>query len=94
MFASPPGVATAFAREGGGRLPPELADHRQALLAIERTGGYMHGLEREVWGSADQPEPHGTGHGARMLAATVAFETMIDGADRAGRSRWPASPRG
>jgi tetratricopeptide (TPR) repeat protein len=82
VFASPPGVATAFAREAAASLPPELADHRQALLAIERTGGYMHGLEREVWGSADQPEPDGTGHGARMLAATVAFETMIDGADR------------
>jgi tetratricopeptide (TPR) repeat protein len=82
VFASPPGVATAFAREAASGLPPELADHRQALLAIERTGGYMHALEREVWGKTDQPEPAGTGHGARMLAATVAFETMIDGADR------------
>ena len=51
VFASPPGVATAFAREAAAGLPPELADHRQALLAIERTGGYMHGLERERVGA-------------------------------------------
>jgi DNA-binding SARP family transcriptional activator/tetratricopeptide (TPR) repeat protein len=82
VFASPPGIATTFAREAAMVLPPELADQRQALLAIERTGGYMHGLERDVWGRTAPPEPHGTGHGARMLAATGAFETMIDGADR------------
>ena len=51
----------------------------------------MHGLEREVWGKTDPPEPAGTGHGARMLAATVAFETMVDGADRDRPSRWPSS---
>ena len=64
VFASPPGVATAFASEEAADLPAEMADHRQALLAIERTGGYMHGLEREVWGAAAPPEParrHGRG---------------------------------
>ena len=35
-----------------------------------------------MWAAADPPEPAGDGHGARMLAATLAFETMIDGADR------------
>jgi tetratricopeptide (TPR) repeat protein len=83
VFASPPGVATTFARTAAAALPPELADHRQALLAIERTGGYMHGLEREVWARTAPPEPDGHGHGARMLSATLAFETMIDGTDRA-----------
>ena len=82
VFASPPGVATAFAREAATAVPPELADHRQALLAIERTGGYMHGLERDVWAGTAPPEPAGRGHGARMLAATLSFETMIEGADR------------
>jgi hypothetical protein len=82
VFASPPGVATSFAREAAAALPAEFTDHRQALLAIQRTGGYMHGLEREVWGSDDPPEPDGTGHGARMLASTLAFETTIDGIDR------------
>jgi DNA-binding SARP family transcriptional activator len=82
VFASPPGVATAFAREAAASLSPDLADHRQALLAIERTGGYMHGLDRDVWGRTEPAEPDGTGHGARMLAATLAFETMIEGTDR------------
>ena len=82
VFASPPGVATAFAQEAARALPPELGDHRQALLAIQRTGGYMHGLDRDVWGGTAPPEPSGQGHGARMLAATLAFETMIEGTDR------------
>ena len=82
VFASPPGVATAFAREAASTLPAELGDHRQALLAIERTGGYMHGLDRGVWGRTEPPEPSGGGHGARMLAATLSFETMIEGTDR------------
>ncbi|UOY03292.1 hypothetical protein [Blastococcus sp. PRF04-17] len=83
VFASPPGVASAFAREAARTLPPELGDHRQALLAIERTGGYMHGLEREVWGRTEPPAPDGTGPGAQMLAATLSFEATIDGVDRA-----------
>jgi DNA-binding SARP family transcriptional activator/tetratricopeptide (TPR) repeat protein len=82
VFASPPGIATAFAREAAGALPSDLADHRQALLAIERTSGYMHGLDPGVWRTSAPPEPAGDGDGARMLAATLAFEAMIDGADR------------
>jgi DNA-binding SARP family transcriptional activator/DNA-binding NarL/FixJ family response regulator len=82
VFASPPGIATAFAREAAMVLPPELGDHRQALLAIERTSGYMHGLEPSVWRTADPEEPTGQGFGARMLAATLAFEAMVDGTDR------------
>ncbi|MFP5372961.1 MAG: BTAD domain-containing putative transcriptional regulator, partial [Actinomycetes bacterium] len=82
VFASPPGVATAFAREALADVAPELTDHRQALLAIERTGGYMHGLERDEWGRTAPPEPAGDGDGARMLAASLAFEAMVDGTDR------------
>ncbi|HLM05251.1 MAG TPA: BTAD domain-containing putative transcriptional regulator [Blastococcus sp.] len=82
VFASPPGVATAFARDAARGMPPELADHRQALLAVERTGGYMHGLEPSVWRTTDPADPTGDGLGARMLAATLAFEAMIDGEDR------------
>jgi DNA-binding SARP family transcriptional activator len=82
VFASAPGVATAFAREAGSVVPPELAGHRQALLALERISGYMHGLDPAIWRTARPPDPEGTGHGARMLAATLAFEATIDGADR------------
>ncbi|HEY0126375.1 MAG TPA: hypothetical protein VGB58_04490, partial [Blastococcus sp.] len=82
VFASPPGVATAFAREAARALPPELADHRQALLAVERTSGYMHGLEPGSWATTDPGQPAGEGLGARMLAATLAFEATVDGVDR------------
>jgi DNA-binding SARP family transcriptional activator len=82
VFASPPGVATAFAREAACVLPPELADHRQALLAIERISGYMHALEPSVWRTTNPEEPTGRGLGARMLAATLAFEATVDGTDR------------
>jgi tetratricopeptide (TPR) repeat protein len=82
VFAGPPGVATAFAREAALVLPPELADHRQALVALERIAGFMHGLDPVIWRTADPPEPSGEGDGARMLAATLSFETMIEGVDR------------
>ena len=82
VFASPPGIATAFAREARLVLPDELSDQRQALLAQERISGYMHGLDPAVWRAEEPPEPSGTGHGAQMLAATLAFETTVAGEDR------------
>ncbi|MFD2093069.1 BTAD domain-containing putative transcriptional regulator [Blastococcus deserti] len=82
VFASPPGVATRFARDAGRAVPPEFADHRQALLAIERTSGYMHGLEPSEWRRTEPGDPAGEGLGARMLAANLAFEAMADGVDR------------
>jgi hypothetical protein len=82
VFASPPGVATAFAREAAEVVPADLPDARQALIAIERMGGYMHGLPPSTWRTAPAPEPEGDGTGAQMLAAALAFETMLEGADR------------
>jgi DNA-binding SARP family transcriptional activator len=82
VFANEPGVATAFAREAAAVLPPEFADQRQALLAIERISGFMHGLDTAIWRTPDPPEPTGEGHGAQMLAATLAFETALTGTDR------------
>ena len=82
VFASPPGVATAFAREAATGLPPELADHRQALLAIERTGGYMHGLEREVWGRRTRRSRPGPGTAPGCWPPPSPSRPMIDGADR------------
>ncbi|WP_369133559.1 BTAD domain-containing putative transcriptional regulator [Modestobacter sp. I12A-02662] len=83
VFASPPGTATAFARAAGAALPAELTDHRQALVALERTSGYMHGLDPAVWRTPTPPVPEGDGDGARMLAASLAFETTLAGEDRA-----------
>jgi hypothetical protein len=81
IFASPPGVATAFAQQAAVELPEEFADHRQALLAIQLTGGYMHALDPAVW-RRELPEPVGDGHGAQMLAAALAFDVTVEGADR------------
>ena len=84
VFASPPGVATTFARAAAAAVPAELSDQRQGLLALERISGFMHGLDDSVWRTRPAPEPQGHGYGAQMLAATVAFETMLDGQDREG----------
>ncbi|WP_448613535.1 BTAD domain-containing putative transcriptional regulator [Modestobacter sp. URMC 112] len=81
VFASPPGAATAFSRQAAEALPEELADHRQALLAIELVSGYMHALPPERW-RRPLPEPDGEGHGAQMLAAALAYDVTIEGADR------------
>jgi DNA-binding SARP family transcriptional activator len=80
VFASPPGVATTFAREAAADLPDELADQRQALVALQRISGFMHSYE-EGW-RTPAPEPEGRGPGARMLGATLALEALLDGEDR------------
>jgi DNA-binding SARP family transcriptional activator len=82
VFAGTRGVATAFAREAGSVLPPQLGDQRQALLALERISGFMHGLDPAIWAATAPPAPVGDGDGARMLAATLAFEAALDGSDR------------
>ena len=81
VFASPPGAATAFARNAAEALPDELDDHRQALLAIELVSGYMHALDPAGW-RHPLPEPQGEGYGAQMLAAALAYDVTIEGADR------------
>ena len=80
VFASPPGVATTFAREAAAALPEELADQRQALLALQRMSGFMHALD-DGW-RTPAPDPDGDGPGARMLAVTVALRALIDGRER------------
>jgi DNA-binding SARP family transcriptional activator/tetratricopeptide (TPR) repeat protein len=83
VFAGPPGVATAFAREARLALPDELDDQRQALTALERQTGFMHGLDPAIWRTEPPPEPRGDGTGAQMLAAVLSLETAIAGEDRA-----------
>jgi DNA-binding SARP family transcriptional activator len=83
VFAGPLGAATAFAREARLALPADLDDHRQALLALERISGYMHGLDPVIWRTPEPPEPSGDGFGALMLAAVTAFEATLEGSDRA-----------
>ncbi len=83
VFASERGVATTFARDAAAALPPELDDERQGLVALERITGYMHSLPPASYRSGPDPEVAGEGPGARMLAATLAFERLVEGADRA-----------
>lgn len=84
IFASPPGVATAFAREAAAALPDEVDDARQALLALQRTAGSMSGLPPSSYRDGPPPEVRGDGDGARMLAATLCYERTLEGEDRQG----------
>ena len=80
VFASEPGVATAFAREAEAALPDDLTDHRQGLIALQRMSGFMHGVE-DGW-TTPAPDPTGDGPGALMLAAVLALGHLIEGTDR------------
>lgn len=84
VFASPPGVATAFAREAASALPAELDDARQGLVALQRITGFMHGLPPATYRDEPRPAVSGEGDGARMLAATIAFELTLEGRYRLG----------
>jgi DNA-binding SARP family transcriptional activator/tetratricopeptide (TPR) repeat protein len=82
LFAGPPGEATVFAQRARAELPDHLVDERQAMLALARTSGYMHGLDPRVWRGEEVGEILGTGAGARMLAADVSWELLLGGSDR------------
>jgi DNA-binding NarL/FixJ family response regulator len=82
VFASPPGVATAFARDAALALPADSVDVRQGLVALERITGFMHGLEPATYRRDPPPEITGNEPGALMLAATLGFETLLAGEDR------------
>jgi DNA-binding SARP family transcriptional activator len=83
VFASAPGVATQFAVAAEQVLPEGLDDERQGLVALRRMSGYMHRLPPESYRAGPTPEVSGSGDGARMLAATLCYEVLRDGEDRA-----------
>ncbi len=82
IFAGERGAATACARASIARLPEDLVDERQALLAMERLGGYMHNLAPAEYAAAERPTLSGRGTGARALAVTLAWEDLIAGEHR------------
>ncbi|MFE3200142.1 BTAD domain-containing putative transcriptional regulator [Embleya sp. NPDC059237] len=84
VFAGRQGQATEFARGAAARLPAELKDERQGLLALERMSAYMHGLDRQPWRSPQDAVIDGDGSGARMLAAYLSWEAAQDGSERSG----------
>jgi hypothetical protein len=83
VFTGVTGEATAFARRAAAVLPDALADERQALVALERISAYLHGLDPRAWRVGLVPPVTGTGPGARMLAATLAWEAFMHHLDRA-----------
>ena len=87
VFVSPPGVATTFARAAAAALPDALDDERQGLIALQRIAGYMHGLPADSYRAGPAPVVSGDGDGARMLAATLAYELLREGQDLAGAVR-------
>lgn len=84
VFAGDRGEATAFARRAAAALPGELADERQALTALERVSGCLHGVDPRTWRTGPDPAVVGSGPGARMLAAALAWEAF---AHRPGSGR-------
>jgi DNA-binding NarL/FixJ family response regulator len=87
VFVSPPGIATAFARAAAAALPDGSDDDRQGLVALQRITGFMHGLPADSYRAGPVPEVSGEGDGARMLAATLSYELLREGEDRAGAVR-------
>ncbi len=81
-LAGPRGEASAFARATADQLPNELVDERQGLVALERIAAHMHDLDPADYASTDAPAVVGTGPGARLLAAALAWDLALAGADR------------
>ena len=86
VFAGAPGEATRFALRAVDALPAALVDQWQALVALARIGGFMHGLPPAAYALDDlpggPPAVVGEGPGARALAATLAWETLLTGEQR------------
>ena len=82
VFASEPGAAVAFAREATKRLPPGSDDARDGLVALLRIGGIVQSVDPALWRDPDVAEPTGSGVGAQMLRATLAWEAVLEGRDR------------
>lgn len=83
VFASERGAAVAFARNAARRLPPGMDDARDGLIALLRIGGIMQSVDPAVWRDPEVAEPSGAGVGALMLRATLSWEAVLDGRDRA-----------
>jgi DNA-binding CsgD family transcriptional regulator len=81
LFTRPPDEAVAVARRARTQLPPELADQRDALVALE--------LYAVAFGATDDEQaavattPAAGGPGARMLAAVRAWDRALTGGSAA-----------
>jgi len=80
IFAGSRGHARQTAESVIGQLTAEQDDERQWLQSISRINTLMHALGTP---EGAVPAISGTGPGARSLAATLAWEATLAGADRA-----------
>jgi len=81
VFAGRPGAPTAFARRAQRDLVGASPDDLQALMAIERTSGYLHDALPADW-QPSSIQLQGGGPGARRLAVSLAWEKLIAATDR------------
>jgi DNA-binding SARP family transcriptional activator/tetratricopeptide (TPR) repeat protein len=82
VFAGPRGESTRIAWSAADDVPEELPDQRQALVALARVAGFMHGLPVEEYLTEPLPPIEGDGPGARSLAALQAWELLCQGVER------------
>jgi tetratricopeptide (TPR) repeat protein len=87
VFAGERGAAVAFAREAAERLPPGMDDARDGLIALQRISGMMQSVDPALWRDPSVQEPTGQGVGALMLRAALAWEAVVEGADRERAAR-------
>ncbi len=84
IFPREPEAGAVLARRVADELPPELADLRMALEAVEPIGGVNGGsFDPSIMAGLRQyrTKSPGTGPGAKMLQAVTAYEWMVtDGA--------------
>ncbi|MDQ1729970.1 MAG: hypothetical protein QOK10_129 [Pseudonocardiales bacterium] len=82
VFAGAQGEATLFTQQTQLELAGlASADDLQALKALERTAGHMHGIDASNW-QLGTPTISGDGPGARRLAACLAWESVFAGTNR------------
>lgn len=81
IFTRPPDEAVAVARKAASELPPELADLRLALEALEFVASHFGADPSGVEARFDhaRTELQGVGPGARMLAAVGAWDLTVTG---------------
>jgi DNA-binding CsgD family transcriptional regulator len=85
IFTNPPDDAVSLLQKARATLPPELSDLDDALAAVElyavSFGAEDIDLGRSL--AVIEPPPAGAGPGARMLAASAAWDRALTGASAA-----------
>lgn len=86
IFTNPPGEAVELLRQARATLPADFGDLHDALVAVELYAGHFGADDADAGERLSLvrvPGP-GSGPGARMLAATAAWDRALTGAPMAG----------